>query len=174
MRAHGRHPRWASNRDRLASDAVGRKRGRLAFSGGATWVILTLGVVGCTTGRLDYHAVPSRTAFESLEPGVTTRSEVLRRLGPPEEMRRLSNFDRSLDSSPQVRRALEGADLFGREAFTYARSQRRIERFSIPPFGPSFFSFSQRHSHEERWRIEFDDADRVVSVSHVDEIGAPR
>ena len=170
--APGSPPGWARTRDRLAFGPV---KGNLGLSNSAwiaSWVILSLFAPGCTSGRLDYHSTPPRAAFEAIEPGVTTRSEVLHRLGPPEELRRLSNFDRSLDTSPQERRVLEGGDLFGRDAYTYARSERRIERFAIPPFGPTLFAIDGRGSREERWRIEFDEADRVRSVSHVDEIGA--
>ena len=130
--------------------------------------------VGCTSTRMDFHTLPSAEAFASIQPGVTTRSQVLQALGPPEEMRRLANFDRARRTTPQHRRVLEGGDVFGTRAYTYAAGQRSTFELEIVPFGPSAFSYDQFHSREDRWRIEFDDAGVVTSVSHVDEIGGDR
>lgn len=126
--------------------------------------------LGCTTTRMDFHTLPPPERFASIEPGVTTRSEVLRRLGPPDELRRPANFERARRTTPQLRRVLEAGDVFGTDAWTWASGRRSTRSLSLPP-GPSLFSVAETRSREERWRIEFDGVGVVRSVSHVDEIG---
>ena len=91
------------------------------------------------------------------------------RLGPPEEFRQPSPFDRARPTSPQRRRILEGGEVFIRDSYTYASERYRIETFGVPPVGPALFRVSWRSSREDRWRIEFDESDVVQTVSHVDE-----
>jgi len=124
---------------------------------------------GCTTLQIDYQHLPAPEALGSIEEGITTRNEVLRRLGPPAELRTPSPFDRSRRTSPQRRRILEGGDVFGRDFYTYASERYRIETFGFLPVGPALFRVSWRSSREDRWRIEFDENDVVHTVSHVDE-----
>ncbi len=137
-------------------------------------VVLTglLALCACTTVQLDFQALPPAEAFLSLRPGVTTRDEVLHRLGPPDELRRPSNFDRARFITPQHRRVLEGGRLFDARTWTWATGVRRSRSFQIVPGGPALFGISRTESLEERWRVEFDAAGVVESVSHVDEIGA--
>lgn len=120
---------------------------------------------------MDFRHLPAREALDSIRPGVTTRAEVLHRLGPPEEMRRPANFDRARLSTPQHRRILEGGRVFGDEAYTYVWGRRQTDAVGILPIGPKLLRFTRTRSLEERWRIEFDADDRVSSVSHTDELG---
>lgn len=126
-------------------------------------------VVGCTSLRIDYHDLGDTSALAAIEPGVTTRAEVLRRLGPPDEMRRPAPVDRARETSPIRRRIIEAGDVFGRDAYTYASGRHTTRAFGILPMGPALFRITWVRSSEERWRIEFDEADVVRSVSHVDE-----
>ncbi len=126
--------------------------------------------VACSTTQLEFRHLPASDALRSIRPGVTTRSEVLHRLGPPEELRRPSNFDRVRTTTPQHRRILEGGRIFGDDVYTYASGRRRSTDVGILPIGPALLRFSFTRSQEERWRIDFD-ADGVVhSVSQVDEL----
>jgi hypothetical protein len=124
---------------------------------------------GCTTVELDYQRLPTPAALASIQAGVTTRSEVLQRLGPPEELRRPAPFERGRITSPQRRRILESGDLFGSDSYTYASERDTIHTFGVLPIGPALFRISWRSAREERWRIEFGEADVVRSVSHADE-----
>ena len=124
---------------------------------------------GCTTLQIDYQHLPAPEALGSIEEGITTRNEVLRRLGPPEELRKPSPFDRARPTSPQRRRILEGGEVFVRDSYTYASERYRIETFGFPPAGPALPRVSWTSSREDRWRIEFDENDVVRTVAHVDE-----
>ena len=124
---------------------------------------------GCTTVEFDYQRLPSPEALASIQRGITTRSEVLQRLGPPEELRRPAPFERAPLGSSQRRRILEGGDIFGRDAYTYASEQHAIESFGLLPVSVTLFRVSRRTALEDRWRIEFDENDVVRAVSHVDE-----
>jgi len=137
---------------------------------GVLVVVLVPIWLGCAVIRLDFNELPAPEALASIEPGVTTRSEVLRRLGPPEEMRIPAPFDRVRQTTPIHRKVLEAHDVFGAEAYTYARGRRDIRTYGIMPVGLVIFRVLNEHSTEERWRIEFD-GDLVATVSHVDEIG---
>jgi hypothetical protein len=124
---------------------------------------------GCTTLEINYQGLPAPEALESIQEGITTRSEVLKRLGPPEEFRQPSPLDRARPTSPQRRRILEGGEVFIQDIYTYASERHRIETFGLLPIGPSLFRISWERSREDRWRFEFDENDVVHSVSHVDE-----
>jgi len=124
---------------------------------------------GCTTLEINYQRLPEREALASIQEGITTRSEVLQRLGPPEEFRQPSPFDRTRATSPQRRRILEGGEVFIQGIYTYASERYRIETFGLLPVGVSLFRVTWRNSREDRWRLEFDENDVVHTVSHVDE-----
>jgi len=126
-------------------------------------------VFGCTTLEINYQRLPTPEALESIQEGITTRSEVLERLGPPEEFRQPSPFDRTRTTSPQRRRILEGGEVFIRNVYTYASERYTLETFGLLPVGPSLFRVSWKNSREDRWRLEFDENDVVHTVSHVDE-----
>lgn len=124
---------------------------------------------GCTTVELDYQRLPSPEALASIQRGITTRSEVLQRLGPPEELRRPAPFERAPLGSSQRRRILEGGDIFGRDAYTYASERHVFESFELLPVRVTLLRISRRTALENRWRIEFDEQGVVRAVSHVDE-----
>ncbi len=129
--------------------------------------VLLLG--GCIDLRLDYQKPPSAASFESIRPQVTTRAEVLRLLGPPDEVRQpgLGEELRRIDAR-QLR--IEAGEVFTDAAWTWA-SERRTERIvGLLPVGVVLFRVRNSRSVERRWRIEFDDDGLVRSVSHVDEL----
>lgn len=128
---------------------------------------LAAAVCGCATVEIDYQSLPSEAALAAVEPGTTTRSEVLQRLGPPDEMRRPAPFEGLQLSNPNRRRMLEAGDLFGRDAWTWAAIHRSSRTAGLLPVGPALFRVRWSRSLEERIRIEFDADDRVSSVSRV-------
>jgi hypothetical protein len=126
---------------------------------------------GCTTIEGRFQRLPSEEALRGIEPGVTTRSEVLERLGPPEEMRRPAVFiERAPTTAPQRRKVLEAGDLFSDDRYTYATVRLRADRFGLMPVGPPLARVTWVASQEDRWLIEFDQGGVVRAVSHVDEI----
>ena len=132
------------------------------------WVAVAA-AFGCTTLEINYQHLPEREALASIQEGITTRGEVLQRLGPPEEFRQPSPLDRTRSTSPQRRRILEGGEVFFQDTYTYASERYRINTFGLLPVGPSLFRVTWRKSREDRWRLEFDENDVVRTVSHVDE-----
>ena len=126
-------------------------------------------VCGCTTLEIDYQRLPAPEALGSIQEGITTRSEVLQRLGPPEEFRQPSPFDQARPTSPQRRRILEGREVFIRDSYTYASERYTVETFGLLPVGIALFRVSWKNSREDRWRLEFDENDVVHTVSHIDE-----
>ncbi len=142
----------------------------LALAARATCLGLSLGLTACLSIEMDFQRLPPAEALASIEPGRTTRSEVLARLGPPEEMRGFSPPERARFTSPQRRRVAEAGEIFGDDAYTYAASRRTIENFGILPIGLPIARRGWRTSKEDRWRIEFDADDVVSSVSHVEEL----
>lgn len=135
-----------------------------------TFVFVALFGVGCTTIEGHFQRLPSEAALRSIEPGVTTRWEVLKRLGPPEEMRRPAVFiERAPTTAPQRRRILEAGDLFSDDRYTYATVRLRADRLGIMPVGLPLIRAAWVESRENRWLIEFDDDDVVRTVSNVKE-----
>jgi hypothetical protein len=132
------------------------------------WVAVAA-IFGCTTLEINYQQLPAPEALESIQEGITTRSEVLRQLGPPEEFRQPSPFDRARPTSPQRRRILEGREVFIRDSYTYASERYTVQTLGLLPVGIPLFRVSWRNSREDRWRLEFDENDVVHTVSHIDE-----
>lgn len=124
---------------------------------------------GCTSVELAFQSLPDPAVLDAIEPGRTTRMEVVRLLGPPDDMRRPAIFERVRRSSPEERKIIEAQDVFG-TTYTYAAGRDTRESFGIMPMGPALFRVSWLTSRETRWRIEFDEADVVTSVSRVDEL----
>jgi len=139
--------------------------------GAVALVLAALLGAGCTTIEGRFQHLPSEEALRSIEPGVTTRSEVLRRLGPPEELRRPAVFiERAPTTAPQRRKILEAGDLFSDDRYTYATVRLRADRLGIMPVGLPIVRLTWVESREDRWVVEFDAADVVRSISHVNEI----
>jgi hypothetical protein len=126
---------------------------------------------GCLTIQLDFQRLPASEALDTIEPGRTTRSEVLARLGPPEELRRPAPFERARFTSPQGRRIAEAGEIYGDDAYTYASGRRTLDNVGLLPVGLAILRVSWRSFREDRWRIEFDGNGVVSSVSRVEEIG---
>ncbi|NNL64728.1 MAG: hypothetical protein HKP30_00660 [Myxococcales bacterium] len=138
----------------------------------ASSLLAAAACLGCATVEIDYQSIPSAEALAAMEPGHTTRSEVLARLGPPDEMRRPAAFEGLQLSNPNRRRILEAGDLFGRDAWTWSATHRSSRTIGLLPVGPALFRMRWSRSLEERIRIEFDPDDRVTSVSRVVEEAA--
>ena len=134
-------------------------------------VALALALAGCIQVRIDFQTLPAAADFERIDPGTTTRSEVLRVLGPPDEVRgpALGEGMRRLDGRDA--RVLEGRQVFGDERWSWARELRTERIVGLLPVGPYLWRMRTSRSLEERWQIEFDGRGVVRSISHVDEVG---
>jgi hypothetical protein len=133
--------------------------------------LTALVLAGCVDFRMEFQTLPPRTEFERIEAGVTTRAEVLRWVGPPEEVRVPAAAEGMRRLDARRTRALEGHQVFGNERWTWAREVRRERIVGLLPVGPYLWKLQDSSSHEERWWIEFDESGIVRSVSHLDEIG---
>jgi hypothetical protein len=130
---------------------------------------ICLATSACAVIDLEFQQLPAEELFLQVQPGETTRADVLRLLGPPDEFRRPGAAEWPRRSSPWDYKILEGGDVFGRDVYTYARERRRDTRFGILPTTLTIFRVKTVRSLEERWRIDFDQEGVVRSVSHVDE-----
>ncbi len=147
-----------------------RRSLRLVPAAGATCFGLSLALTACLSIEMDFQRLPPAEALASIEPGLTTRSEVLTRLGPPDEMRSIPPPERARFTSPQRRRVVEAGEIFGDDAYTYAASRRTIENFGLLPIGVAILRVGWRISKEDRWRIEFDADDVVSAVARIEEL----
>ena len=127
------------------------------------------GLAGCATVEFRFQTLPDAAVLDEIQPGTTTRSEVLRVLGPPEDMRRPAVFERAQRSSPIERKILAAERVFGDDAYTWGAKVFEAESFGILPIGPPLLRVSWRKTREVRWRIEFDEQDVVTVVSQEDE-----
>lgn len=134
-----------------------------------SWCCAALVLVSCVQVDLRYEPLRQRERFAEIEEGVTTRSDVLHLVGPPEEFRIPPVIGFGRTSSPQRRQVIEGGDVFGRDRFTYISEHRRVGTFGILPGFAELLLWTRRRTTEERWMIHFDENDVVSSVSHVDE-----
>jgi hypothetical protein len=124
---------------------------------------------GCAHFEVEYQSLPAHESFEAIRPGETTRSDVLRLVGPPEEYRRPSPGEEARRLSPQQLKIVESGDVFGRGVYTYATERWTDRRWGILPVFLTLFRVRRVRSVEERWMIAFDDGGVVSQVSHVDE-----
>jgi hypothetical protein len=126
--------------------------------------------VGCIELQFDFQRVPPEATFSSIQPGLTTRAEVLEVLGPPEEVRQPALGEELRRSDPRRLRLLEAGEVFDESAWTWAAERRSERIFGLLPVGPVLFRLRDSRSTERRWRVEFDARGIVRSVSRVDEI----
>ena len=127
-------------------------------------------VAGCIDLRFDFQRVPPEASFAAIQPGLTTRAEVLKALGPPEEVRQPALGEDLRRSDPRRLRLLAAGEVFGDGAWTWA-TERRSERIvGLLPVGLVLFRVRHSRSLERRWRIEFDAEGLVRSVARVDEL----
>ena len=126
-------------------------------------------VAGCIELRFDFQRVPPEAAFAAIQPGLTTRAEVLEALGPPEEVRQPALGEEMRRRDPRQLRLLAAGEVFDDAAWTWA-AERRSERIvGLLPVGLVLFRVRDSRSMDRRWRIEFDADGIVRSVARVDE-----
>jgi hypothetical protein len=127
-------------------------------------------VAGCIELRFDFQRLPPEAAFAAIQPGLTTRAEVLEALGPPEEVRQPALGEEMRRRDPRRLRLLAAGEVFDEGAWTWA-AERRSERIvGLLPVGLVLFRVRDSRSMDRRWRIEFDAGGLVRSVARVDEI----
>ena len=123
---------------------------------------------GCVQIRVDFQTLPSATVFQDIEVGVTTRAELLEKLGPPEEFRQPAMGEQARRLDRREQRALEEKEVFQHSSWTWASERRSADTFWI-----LVFQMTKSRSFQEQWWIEFDEADVVRLLTHTDEIGEP-
>ena len=137
--------------------------------------LLSLALSGCIELRIEFQTLPAAADFARIEPGATTRAQVLRALGPPEEVRGpgLGEGLRRLDV--RTARVLEAREVFGSQRWTWARELRSDRIVGLLPAGPGpyLWRLHTSRSLEERWHIEFDERGVVRSITHLDEVTEP-
>ncbi len=140
-------------------------RARRRWLSGLVCVLVS---AGCVTMQTDYgRPVPDPGG---ISPGVTSRAEVLARLGPPEEFEQPTPFrGRSFD--PQATRVFDERDLFDRRSYTWVAERRRDRYLILIPFLTLYGRFHTDH-RSDRLMITFDENDRVRDVSLIREIDA--
>jgi hypothetical protein len=133
-------------------------------------LLLSLGLCGCIDMRVGFQRTPPAEAFATLEPGRTTRVEVLRALGPPDEVVHPAPGEalRRLDARRLA--VLSDERIFEHPAWTWAREERSERTIGLLPAGPYLFRHHKSRSTQRRWRVEFDERGRVSSVAVVDEL----
>jgi hypothetical protein len=131
--------------------------------------VLAATTLGCIDARVDFQHAPTATQVAQIRPGETTRSEVLRWLGPPDEVRLSAAGERLRRLDARKARA-EAGDIFGDSAWTWALERRTERIIGLLPVGVVLFRVRTSTSRQEQWRVEFTPSGTVRSVSHVDEI----
>ena len=133
--------------------------------------LVALLLAGCIDVRIEFQTLPSVADFARIEPGATSRAELLQLLGPPDEVRgpALGEGLRRLDG--REARVLEGRQVFGDERWSWARELRSERIIGLLPVGPYLWKMRTSRSLEERWQVEFDERGVVRSITHVDEVG---
>ena len=107
---------------------------------------LCVAVVGTTTGCYSYirtnfeRPIPTDEMIDSIVPGVSTRTELVQRFGPPMEDRRPTIVDRGRGVIPGLRQVYAEHDLLARRISTWEHELRRDYVFTIP--------FIYRHRRE--------------------------
>lgn len=138
------------------------------------WSVCVFGAtaLGCIDAQVDFQRLPTDEQLAAIQPGRTTRAEVLQRLGPPEEVRQRGAGEGMRRLDGRQSRA-EAGNVFGNSTWTWA-SERRTERIvGVLPVALVLFRVRNSTALQEQWRIEFDEDGIVRSMSHIDEISAP-
>jgi len=101
----------------------------------------------------------SEQAVAALEPGVTTKDEVLARFGPPNEYRRPELTSALIDDELRLSGALRGARQAER-VFTYQRDDVELRGTFL-----LLFAFADVTTRSERLVVWFDERDVVREVA---------
>jgi hypothetical protein len=139
-------------RARLASCAA------LARCAALAGALLLPGCYALTRATLG-EPIPSEQELAAVEPGRTTRAEVLALLGPPDEYSQPVLLAGLSAADSRTVRVLDEHDLFGRDAFTWVRERRDDRAWLAWPV----FAHLRRETRIDRLKVLFD-GDGVVSA----------
>ncbi len=137
----------------------------------ALTILAACALAGCFQLHVEYQNPPPAAAFGQIKRGETTRSEVLAKLGPPEEVRLPGPGEGGRRADPRVHRLLRGGDVFGNRDWTWSTEHLHVRAWGIFPVGPAVFRVRTGRTTERRWRIEFDEVDVVRELAVTDGIG---
>jgi hypothetical protein len=115
------------------------------------------------------NTIPSAQALAALEPGRTTREQVLQLLGPPDEFSQPALFSELSVADSRDARVFEERDVFGRAAFTWVREQRDDRAWLLWPL----YVHLNTETRIDRLKVLFDDRDVVAAVGCERGIEAP-
>ena len=133
-------------------------------------LLLSLALCGCIDLRMAFQRTPPAEAFAALEPGRSTRLDVLRALGPPDEVVLPAPGEAARRLDARTLAVLADERIFEHQAWTWAREERRERTIGLLPAGPYLFRHHKSTSAQRRWRVEFDERGRVTSIAVVDEL----
>lgn len=115
---------------------------------------------GCAVIVIDYGSFPSDEALGKIEPGHSSRADVLAALGPPEDYRSPAPGEGSRSFSPVKTRIVEERRVFELDDMTYVR-ETRVERILYLVL----FTLRRSESQADQLVITFDDVGRVKNVA---------
>ncbi len=135
-------------------------------------LLLALLAPGCVSFAMTFgRAVPDDALLARIEPGRSTRADVLALLGPPEDYLMPLPTGRFRSDDPAERRIREERDLFGRRASTWTREVREDRLLLIVPYVMLFHWLGTTH-RVDRVLVTFDEQGRVEHVGARREIDA--
>jgi len=105
------------------------------------------------------NPIPDEQAVAALQPGRTTRAEVIERLGPPDEYSQPALFAELSAEDCRAIRVFEEHDVFHRAAFTWVRERRDDRVWFLWPL----YLNIDTETRIDRLKVLFD-ADDVVSA----------
>lgn len=114
--------------------------------------------------------LPPEVDVAAIEPGVSTRTDVVARFGPPEEWRAPAITDDSRGRNGPGLRVHEEREVFRRRRYTWAYETRRTDGVVLLPFVTLFSHLTTRLT-EDRLVVTFDEQGRVEDVATWLEIG---
>lgn len=131
--------------------------------------LLLLAVVlwapGCVTAHMTFGRPLAEPAVVArIEPGVTTRAELLDWLGPPDELLSPMPTERARIDDPVVRRVLVERDLFRRRLLTWEYERREDAMLILFPYVNLFTHWRTWHDRD-RLLVELDGAGVVSHVA---------
>ena len=136
-------------------------------------VALAVALAASTGGCFTYvrtnfeRPLPSDEQIEAaIEPGVTTRVELVKRLGSPMEHRRPSVLDKGRGVIPGLRQVYVERDILDRRIAVWKFERRRDYVFTVP----IFYRYRQEVHEADRLFVVFDEDDIVESYGLTREV----
>ena len=130
------------------------------------WILrltLCVALAGTTSGCFTYvrtnfeRPLPSDAAIDAIEPGVSTRIQLVKRFGPPMEDHRPTVVDKGRGVIPGLRQVYVERDLLNRRIAVWECELRRDYVFTLP----LIYSYRREVHETDRLFVVFDENDVV-------------